>query len=200
MEQPPPLTPEELNELSANQYSYLGQPQTVKVFGILHLIFGGFGVLASLWSLYVIIIGNPFLKLAGASPEVQLQTQLEAKMLTYTVVSTAIYIAVTALIIIAGVQLLKGRKNALKWSNTYAWTSIVSKIINAVATLVFVIPITREVMSQTAPGAGAAMGSMEGIMISSMLGTVIVSCVYPILTLIFLNRPNVKTWFESQGK
>lgn len=197
-QQPPPLTPEEMSQFAGMEYAQLGQPQQVKVFGIMHLVFGAYGVLAVLWSLYVALIGNPILKFAGNSPEIQLQTKLESQMFAYTVASTAFMALVTALIIVAGILLLKGRKSARKWSNGYAWLSIATKVINMVATIVYVVPMTTKMMGQSSPGVGAMMGNFEMIMIGSMMVGFLFSIIYPVLSLILLNRPNVKTWFENQ--
>ena len=51
------------------QYADLGQPQTVKVFGIMHLILAGFGLLSSLWAVFVTVAGNPFINLMPKTPD-----------------------------------------------------------------------------------------------------------------------------------
>jgi hypothetical protein len=51
-EQPPPLTPQEIAVLQAAQYAGLGQPQTVMVFGIMHVVFAGFGLLGGAWAYF----------------------------------------------------------------------------------------------------------------------------------------------------
>jgi hypothetical protein len=199
MEQPPPLTPQEISEFAGSEYAQLGQPQTVKVFGIMHLIFGGIGVLMVLWSLFVLIAGNPFLKLAGNSPQVEMQTKLQADMMSYTIASTALTVWVTGLMIVAGILLLKGRKSARKWSNCYAISSIAVKIINMVVQVVYVLPMMQKMISGMAPGAaGPGVGAMESVMLASMIVTAVITLIYPVLTLILLNRPNVKTWFANQ--
>lgn len=65
-------------------------------------------------------------------PKVEMQTKLQADMMSYTIGSTALAVWVTALMIVAGILLLKGRKSARKWSNCYAISSISVKIINMV--------------------------------------------------------------------
>lgn len=193
-EQPPALSPEEVARLSATQYAYLGQPQTVKVFGILHVVFGVFGVLMTIWTLYVTLVGNPFLALAGNTPQVQMQTELEREMMGYTLVSTAVFALITALILIAGTLLLKGRKSALKYSNAYAWLSIGTKIINVFVYFLYVLPMTEDVMSSPAYG----MAGMQTTMIVVTLLIIFISMIYPVLTLVLLNRPQIKTWFANQ--
>lgn len=195
--QPPALTPEEMSQLSGNEYSQLGQPQQVKVFGIMHLIFGGYGVLTLLWSLFVIIAGNPFLKLSGNTPEMQMQAKLEADMIGFTIAGTALHFVVTALIVTAGILLLKGRKSALKWSNYYACSSIGTKILTLIYSILIVIPMTQEMM-KTTPGAAGLKGGFEAIMIGSMFVGFLIPLIYPVLSLILLNRPKVKTWFANR--
>jgi hypothetical protein len=198
MEQPPPLSPEEVAHLSAKDYAHLGQPQTVKVFGIIHLIFGGYGVLMLLWTLVIIFYGNPLLALTGNTPEMQAQENLQKEMMGYTIVSTAVFALLTVIIIMAGMFLLKGRKRALKYSNWYAWLSIASKIMNVIVSFVYLLPMTREMITTSSSSAGLPASSMEIVMTSSLVGTFILGIIYPILSLILLNRPNVKTWFDNQ--
>jgi amino acid permease len=184
--------------LSATQYAHLGQPQTVKVFGILHVVFGVFGVLMTLWTLYVTLVGNPFLALSGSTPQMRAQTELESELSGYTLVSTAIYILITVLILIAGTLLLKGRKSALKYSNCYAWLSIAYKVISVIVYFTYVLPLSREIIMTSSTSAGMAASSMEVMMISIFLGTIVISIIYPILTLVLLNRPKVKNWLANQ--
>ncbi len=198
-QQPPPLTPEEVAHLSSMEYVNLGQPQTVKVFGILHVIFGGFGVLMVSWNLVVMIFGNPMLKLMGNSPQFEMQTRLETEMQPYTLIGMFIMMVLTVLILIAGVLLLKKRKSAIKWSNYYAWSSIATKLINLVISIVYIVPLTQKAMSAVTPSSSGAMfGAMGPMMIMSIVVGFAISLVYPILTLILLNRPIVKTWFANQ--
>lgn len=193
-EQPPALSPEEVARLSAREYAQLGQPQTVKVFGILHLVFGGFGVLMILWTLYVSFVGNPFMRLAGNTPQAQMQADLEREMMGYALVSTAVLALITVLILIAGILLLKGRKSALKYSNAYAWLSIGTKIINLLVYFLYVQPMTEDVMNSHTYGMAGVQTTIIVVTLISMLA----SMIYPSLTLVFLNRPKVKTWFANQ--
>jgi hypothetical protein len=201
MEQPPALTHEEVTRLSAIEYANLGQPQTVKVFGIMHVIFGGFGALMIAWTTFVMIFGNPMLKWFGNSPQFQMQASMESEMMPYTLFSTIILVILTALILIAGVLLLKKRKNAIKWSNYYAWVSIAAKIINLVISILVMVPMTKKMMSTLPPASsGAVLGGFGIMMIVSMVVGFIITLIYPTLTLILLNRPYVKTWFANQPR
>ena len=202
MEQPPPLSPQEISELAGKEYAHLGQPQTVKVFGILHIVFAGFGFLSSAWGLFVAVAGNPFLGFGASTPAMQVQAKAEAAMqerlLPLTIGSTALTLVITGLMLTAGILLLKKRQSGLKWSNRYAWTSLVGKVINAVMIFAFILPASKAMTDQLSKGSPMPAGLMEGIMLGSMVIGLIISCIYPILTLVFLNRPNVKTWFANQ--
>lgn len=99
----------------------------------------------------------------------------------------------------AGVKLVKGKRDALKFSNGYAWLSIASKIINLVVSFVYILPKTDVLMPAPAPGSpGMPASGMETIMIATFIATFVVGIIYPILSLVLLNRPGVKTWLENQ--
>ncbi|MEP2776760.1 MAG: hypothetical protein ABJQ29_11230 [Luteolibacter sp.] len=200
MDQPPPLTPEEIAAAQATNYSQIGEPQTVKIFGILHLVFGAFGVFSVVSGLIVIFIGNPFTALLPQTPELaaqaQAQAEMEKQMLPMNVVVTCLTIVVTFLIITAGITLLKKRRSALKWSNRYAISSIILKIITAILTVTVTYPAMKEFM--TPPSAAGSHGAFEAGMIGGMLIGVLIPVIYPILALVLLNRPNTKDWFASR--
>jgi hypothetical protein len=201
MEQPPPLSPQEVAELAGKEYAQLGQPQTVKVFGILHVVFALFGFLSCAWALFVALVGNPFLGLGPKTPAAQAQAQAQAalqeRMLPATLASTALTLVIAGLMLTAGILLLKKRRSGLKWSNRYAWTSLAGKVVNVVMMFVFTVPAMKEMtdqMTKTTPMPGA----FGGIMVASMVVGVLIACSYPVLTLIFLNKPATKTWFANQ--
>lgn len=177
------------------QYAGTGQPQTVKVFGILHVIFGAYGVFAILIAIVAMFGINPFLalmpKTPGMTAQMEQQAAMQAEMLPVTIIGTVIAIATTAFILTAGILMLKRRRNGLKWSNRYAWTSLAGKVFNAVVTVLYTYPIMKKSMS-------GIPGAMEGVMIGSMVFGIVITCVYPILTLALLNRPKTKEWFAAQ--
>jgi hypothetical protein len=180
-------------------------PPAVKVFGILHLVFAGLGVVGALWALFIAVVGNPFLKMAGANPQLgeqmEAQIAMQARINPASITSSALSLLVAIPMIVAGVLLLKERKNALKWSNAYAWSSLGSKTINLVLAVTIVVPAMQEMtrgILKTAPMPGAASDVMSMAMAGGAIGGVLVSCVYPILTLVILNRPATKEWFAGR--
>jgi hypothetical protein len=177
----------------------LGEPPAVKVFGILHLVFAGFGVLGAVWGLFIYVVGNPFLKFSPAG-QMDAQIALQAKISPMTITSGILSLLVAIPMIIAGIQLLKKRKSGLKWSNTYAWSSLGAKLINLVLAVTIMIPAMQEMtrgMLATSKAPAAVSGMMSGFMAVGAIGGVVVSCVYPILSLVLLNRPATKAWFAS---
>lgn len=199
MEQPPPLSSEEISALAAQQYAQLGEPQPVKVLGILHVIFGSIGALGALYAVYVLLAGNPFAP-EGDARMMEIQKQIEQDTMVYSAVGTVMSVIVTALILTAGIQLLQKRKTALMWSNWYAYASIGTKAVNLIFTMMIIVPMTQKMMQEIAgAGAGSLPGAMGGIMYASMIGGFLVSIIYPVLTLALLNRPHIKQWFANQA-
>ena len=201
MDQPPPLTPQEIAARQNAEYANIGQPQVVKIFGIMHLVLGAYGVLTALLAILAMIGFNPFLALipksSGATAQMNQQAAMQSEMMPVTIVSTIIAIATTVFIIMGGILMLKRRRSGLKWSNRYAWTSLLGKVVTVFATIVYTIPMMREMASSPA-GSGMPSGTMETVMIGSAFFGIVLTCLYPVLSLILLNRPKVKEWFASQ--
>ena len=177
----------------------LGEPPAVKVFGILHLVFAGFGLLGAGWGLFVALVGNPFLKFSPAD-QLDAQIAMQTKISPVTITSGILSLLVAIPMIIAGLQLLQKRRNGLKWSNTYAWSSLGAKLINLVLAVTLMIPAMQEMtqgMLANSKAPAAVSGMMSRFMAVGAIGGVVVSCVYPILTLALLNRPATKAWLAS---
>jgi hypothetical protein len=200
-EQPPPLTPQDIAAMQTVQYAELGQPQTVKVFGIMHLILAAYGFGATALGIITVFVGNPFLMLLPKTPELakqmEVQQQMQDKMAVSSVLTLAMSLATTVLILMAGIKLLRKRRSGLTWSNRYAWVSLVGKVLTLVITFIYTIPIMRDMAVDPSLPA-AAQSVMRTTMAISAVGTVIVMSVYPILTLFLLNRPRTKEWFAAQ--
>lgn len=196
-EQPPALTPQELAAMQAAQYAETGQPQVVKIFGIMHIVLGAYGVFSTILGLIALLGMNPLMKLAGASAQIEKQAAMQKEMLPMTVIGFILGIATTALILTAGILMLKRRRAGLKWSNRYGWLSLVGKVFGIFGAVFYTYPMMKETMGKT-PGAASMPGGMEWIMIGSMVFGLVIACLYPILTLILLNRPKVKDWFAAQ--
>lgn len=207
MNEPSPYQPPLPQGPPSIPYAVIGTPPTVTVLGILHLVFAGFGVLVAIWGLFISIMGNPFLKLIQASP--QMSAQMDAQMamqektrpMTLTASTLSLLVAIP--MVIAGIQLLRKRKNGLKWSNAYAFSSLGAKFANLMMTVMILIPAMQEMsrgILKTSRAPSSASDIMAGFMTGGAIGGVLVSCAYPVITLILLNRPRTKEWFASLTK
>jgi len=188
-------------------YFITEMPPVVKVLGILHLVFAGFGLLSAVWALFIAVVGNPFLKLMPASPQMsaqmELQLSMQEKIKPFTLTTTALSLLVAIPMIIAGVKMLRKHKDGLKWSNIYAVSSLGAKVVNVILTVTILIPAMREMTQQMMGGSrlpGSAESMMGGFMAGGAIIGVIISCVYPLLTLVLLNRTAPKAWFASLAK
>lgn len=179
----------------------LVKPPVVTVFAILHLVFAGIGLLWGAWALFIAIAGNPFLKMGGQTPQLELQLALQEKVQPASLAGAVLSLLIAVPMIIAGIQMLKDRKTGLKWSNAYAYSSLFAKLVGLVLATTIVIPATREMMdtmmNDPAMPASAKTTLSGAMTVGAILGSVL-PCIYPVLTLIVLNRPTVKAWFASR--
>lgn len=200
MEQPPPLTPQEMTARQTAEYANVGQPQTVKIFGIMHVIFAGFGLLSLIWTVILLTAGNPVFLFMPKTPEIAAQIKaqeaMQGQMMSVTVVSGLLTLVIGSIMLVAGIQLLKKRKAGLKWSNRYAWTSLAGKAVNIVLAFAFTMPVMKN--SLASGGGSLPVGAPEAIMIGSIVFGIVLTCLYPILALVLLNRPTTKAWFAAQ--
>lgn len=188
-------------------YFITEMPPVVKVMGILHLVFAGFGVLGAVWSLFIAIVGNPFLKMMPAtsqmSAQMEAQLAMQEKIRPMTLTASTLSLLVAIPMVIAGIKLLRKHNDGLKWSNIYAVSSLGAKVVNLILAVTILVPAMRE-MTQGIMGKshlpGAAESIMGGLMAGGAIGGALISCVYPLLTLVLLNRAAPKAWFASVAK
>jgi hypothetical protein len=60
------------------------------------------------------------------------------------------------------------------------------------------MPAANEMFASLPRGAASIPGGIEWIMIGSMLFGLVMTAVYPILTLVLLNSAKTKEWFAHQ--
>lgn len=174
-------------------------PAAVKVFGILHLVLAGIGLLGGVWAFASNKVMSAF---QSADPSMVIQMKYAEEMWPVTVMSGIFALGLAALLLVSGLKLVRSQPDGVLWSNRYAWTSITTKVIGLVVAVVYVLPMTHRMMGElvgNTPGLPAgASGAMAGFMKSmTAVGTVIgpvISCIYPALALYFLSRPAVKAW------
>jgi hypothetical protein len=203
MNQPDPFQPP-VADLAPPPLSQ-GEPAAIKVFGIMHLVFAPLGILSALWGLFVAMVGKPWLLLSDSpakhDPQLQAQLAMQEKLNPMTIATSMLSLGVGVVMIIAGVQLLRKRKTALKWSNAYAWSSLGTKFVTLILTLTVMLPAMQEMTRAITHNSKVPQG-VETFMSSAMavgtIGGVLVSCLYPVLSLVLLNRPASKAWFAQR--
>jgi hypothetical protein len=181
------------------------EPGAIKVFGVIHLVLAGLGLLGGLWNL-----ASPFVTrmlIPKNNPSFEVQMRIQDSMKGFTIAGGILGIGLGVLLLISGLKLVRSRPDGVKWSAIYSWSSIGSKLAMLVVTMVWLQPRMRAAMrelmeaSKDTPGADAMFALMEPIMGVSMVITPLIYCTYPLLALYFLSRPPVKAWIagRSQG-
>ncbi len=173
------------------------EPPAVKAFGVIHLVFAGFGFLMGLWSLVSPLFSH--LMVPKDMPGRSAQLALQDKLTWVTVMTGAFTLTLAVLLTISGLKLVRSRPGGVLWSNRYAWTSIFTKLVSLVVTVLWVMPAMRQYLDSAMPaGAGRAAGGAEGIIkgvaAASSVASPVIGCIYPALALYFLSRPAVKAW------
>ncbi|MEC9056080.1 MAG: hypothetical protein VX633_12270, partial [Verrucomicrobiota bacterium] len=120
-------------------------------------------------------------------------------------------LGVSILILGAGIALVKKRKAACEKSNRYVWCSIVAKGVQLILFLSFGLAAERklnetvESITNAGPARGASAGGISPDQLGEMfsLGAGLVgiclALVYPILTYVMLNKPQVKEFLARNG-
>jgi hypothetical protein len=177
-------------------------PSAVNVFGILHLVLAGLGVLLGLWGLVSRMFVSVFQGMAPSDPAMVAQRKYMEDLWPVTVMNSVFALGLAALLLVAGLKLVRMKPDGVMWSNRYAWTSIATKAISLVVAVAYVLPLTNrmtgEIFANTRgmPAGSANMMTswMKSVTAVSTVLTPVLSCLYPALALFFLSRPAVKAW------
>lgn len=172
-------------------------PGQIKVLAILHLVFGGIGLLMVAFGIVMQLLSSSLLKSSGAAqdPAIEMQRAMGQVGQVHQYLSYGVSVVLSILLIIAGLTLLKSKLSGLKWSNVYAWLSIGSKIALGVLFFTMVLPAVNAAMEGVLGGAKAdetAVSVAKMTMVASGVLTPLFSCIYPVLVLILLNREPVR--------
>lgn len=176
------------------------EPSAIRVFGILHLILAGIGILFGIWCFFAEQMNSMFIDSKSPGYEAQLRYMEEVEWVS---ILTGVFILIVAgMLIVAGIKLVRSRPDGVAWSHRYAWTSIATKLISLVISVAILLPAMHRMMSGMMPppsgmppaSAAAFSNFMQILMSVSVVAGPIVSCLYPGLALFFLSRPKVKAW------
>jgi len=184
------------------------EPASIKVFGILHLVLGGLGILTGLWGVVSSVFSSSFVGIgvpAGEETEVLLEAQRAyMEEITWVGVLGSVFTLVLAgLLIVAGLGLVRKRPAGLRWSNRYAWTSIATKLVNMVLAVLVTVPAVNRMLDAMMADSGAGADSIGTVMrvtttVGSLAGPLVMMS-YPIVTLVLLNRRPVREFFEARA-
>jgi hypothetical protein len=153
-------------------------PSSVKVFGILNIVFGSFGLVTSPLGLLSLDQSIQIFQNFGASPLVIGWVRLSAWLSP-----------LMALILLTlGIGLLMKKPWGRSGSVIYAFVSIAIGILS----MVVIVGAFSSGLESSDP---AAIGGMIGGVVGGLVGLI-----YPILTIIFLNKPNVKVALERRNR
>ena len=140
----------------------VSSPAVAKTFGIIHLVYFGIFLLLSLYGVYSL-------------PSVKV----------YFIGAQVVGFALLAVLLVAGLQLLKRNLLGRTLSLTYAWASIVTGILSTVLYMLLVQPTYTELLAASSLPE-QALGPMQ--MMSKIQPIMMFCCsaLYPIIMLIFL--------------
>ena len=201
------------------------EPGRIKVFGIIHIIFGALGLLGALSTVVMLLLVNPVLLWfedlikqevppeGAADPAVVALIDYIGSMRTLMSDLSVLYwvsgvtgLVVAVLILRAGMRLVRKRRDAVACSNGYTYASIAKWVLYLGLYLVTAPAAMRryyEAMEDMMAAGGAAPPGMmqlqEAIGTVSSVLTAVLAMVYPVLAYVMLNKPMVKEFLARNG-
>jgi hypothetical protein len=173
------------------------KPGVITVFGILHIVFASLGILVAIWGFLQPLIMSHLAD--SSSPQMQMQIAMQEKIRPAALLTTSLSLIVGLIMLPAGIKLLKNKRDALKWSRTYSFASIVKSMVTILVTLFVILPAMKGAFDSV-PGMDPKMRSvMATTMNASAVAGSVLYMIYPILSLVLLSRPQVKAWFANSG-
>ena len=180
--QSPQVSP--ANETVEKQPARPTAPASITVFGVLNLVFGALGVCGLVFAVLGLILQNMDI---AQQPQNDAADVLNQSPIygPFQRVSVGINFVLTFVLLLAGIGLLKKRSFGRTLSNAYGVFAILSVLINIFLLVVFV---RGELFALPAEN-GVPIGM---IIFWGAVGGGLVGMIYPVLLLIFMNRPRVK--------
>lgn len=187
----------------------LQEPGSIKVFGVLHLVIAGYGMLMGIISLVSTVFFQGLSKSlatprgvagpSGAEQEMAMMSYMN-ELKTYTYASLAFSFALAVMLIIAGIGLLKGREKGRVMSIRYAWASLAAKLIGIVMTVAIVMPATKRMTDTLYQGMpGGMANTMGSVMQYSQLFGLLITCTYPIIVLVVMKGQKIKEYMAARA-
>jgi hypothetical protein len=187
------------------------EPKRIKVFGVLHLVFAGLGLLGLVMALVMPLLMKTLLGLVGSGPGgldryTEINLELTAMLTAPTSLAGALTIVLglvmVPILFLAGLGLVKRRRQGLIWSNRYCWLALGLIVVNLVLFFALRKPMIEEFLEPyLAEGDAVLNAQLEALKVSQVVSGVLspfLSAIYPIIALIMLNKPIVKNYFDGQ--
>jgi hypothetical protein len=163
-------------------------PAVAKTFGIIHLVYFGIFLLLSVYGVYSLYFasGTP-----QGDPVSQEMASIQRELITipsvkvYFLISQVVGFALLAVLLVAGLQLLKRQPLGRMLSLVFAWASIVTGILSTVLYMLLVQPTFKELLA----GSSLDENVLQGVQMMSNVQPIMMFCcsaLYPIIILIFL--------------
>jgi len=169
-----------------------------RVFGILHLIFGGLGLAMGGVSLVMFFFKSGIQEMQFEAYPENVREGMKAAMQPlyetqkWDVISTFGSMILAVFLIVAGLKLVRYQKQGLKVSNFYSVLSLLHKLF-AVLIVVFIkAPVMKRVgesIDRISGEQSAVMGLVMGpLAIGGAVLGVLLMAVYPVLSYVMLNK------------
>ena len=133
----------------------------------------------------------------------KIQSSLYRDLGVYTWINAGMSLIVGFLILRAGIALTKRRQSSVRLSNIYAVSSLTAKGIGILLFLVVAMPaIGGAITAMLAEGNAvlpAWIGGLRILIVVIALGSFLLSTIYPLCSLIMLNKTPVKQYLARHG-
>ena len=124
-----------------------------------------------------------------AGKDIAPMTDALDSLMTVSMIQSVFSIGFAVLLLVAGIKLLKYQQSGRKLSNVWAISRMVVAIPLAFMSINANTKFQEEVQKLTPDNATLDMGAMAGV--GGTIGVILV-CIYPILSLIFVNNARAK--------
>lgn len=170
------------------------RPTAVIVFGILNLVFGLLGICGTAASSAMFfvelprdpLVPNPALELIESNPTYR----------TLMLVMIGIGLLASLALLVAGIGLLRSKPWGRTLSIGYAWYGIFGAIFGMIVNWVYLV---QPMLAKWNPAFGPAEATAVSTAVSGILGGCF-GMIYPIVLLVFMQRPTLRDWLAAGGE